>query len=156
MSNNYYHKSKFDLFIQKSKIINSGLGIFTNDFIKANTFIDYYFGEYTEHLIGGEYFFRITEKNNDDKNNDDKNNDDKNNDDKNNDDNINCGINAINLPRCYMAMLNDASYRPTSKRKLKKFIEHNYKINKKIEIHSLVDIQIGEELFIFYGLEYWT
>ena len=109
MSNNYYHKSKFDLFIQKSKIINSGLGIFTNDFIKANTFIDYYFGEYTEHLIGGEYFFRITEKNNDD--------------------NINCGINAINLPRCYMAMLNDASYIPTSKRKLKKFIEHNYKNN---------------------------
>ena len=145
MSNNYYHKSKFDLFIQKSKIINSGLGIFTNDFIKANTFIDYYFGEYTEHLIGGEYFFRITEKNNDD--------------------NINCGINAINLPRCYMAMLNDASYIPTSKRKLKKFIEHNYKnnctfivdkINKKIEIYSLVDIQIGEELFIFYGPEYWT
>ena len=145
MSNNYYHKSKFDLFIQKSKIINSGLGIFTNDFIKANTFIDYYFGEYTEHLIGGEYFFRITEKNNDD--------------------NINCGINAINLPRCYMAMLNDASYIPTSKRKLKKFIEHNYKnnctfivdkINKKIEIYSLVDIQIAEELFIFYGPEYWT
>lgn len=134
----YYHTSKFNLYVSKSSIINSGDGIFTNDFIKADTFIDLYMGKYVEHLVGGEYFFRIDE---------------------------NGGINSIDLPRCYMAMLNDASYRPTSKRKLRKFIDHDYKnncifkvdvINKKIEIHSLVDIQIGEELFISYGCEYWS
>lgn len=136
--NEYYHTSKFNLYFSASNIINSGLGIFTNDFIKAGTFIDFYIGEYVEHLIGGEYFFRIDE---------------------------NGGINSINLPRCYMAMLNDASYRPNSKRKLRTFIDHDYKnncifkvdvINKKVEIHSLVDIQIGEELFISYGNEYWS
>jgi hypothetical protein len=134
---NSYHKSYFDLYINKSNIQNSGYGVFTKSFIPKDTLIDEYFGEYTECLPGGEYFFRI---------------------------NIDGGINAIDEPRCYMAMLNDASFVPKSKRQLRKFVEHDYKnncvfkvdeINKKVYVFSKVDIPFESELFISYGDEYW-
>lgn len=137
-NNKFYHMSKFDLFIAKSSIVNSGFGVFTNEFIPKETMIDLYYGEYTESLPGGEYFFRIDNDG---------------------------GINAIDMPRCYMAMLNDASYRPKSNRQKRKFIEHNYNnncyfnvddINKIVKIFSLVDIEKGSELFISYGSEYWN
>jgi hypothetical protein len=132
-----YHRSHFDLYINISNIQKSGYGVFTRTFIPKDTLIDEYVGEYTESLPGGEYFFRI---------------------------NDNGGINAINEPRCYMAMLNDASYIPKSKRGLRKFIKHNYtnncvfkidEINKKVYIYSLCDIVENSELYISYGCEYW-
>lgn len=133
---NLYHKSKYNLYIDKSKIENSGFGVFTNDFIPKDTLIDEYFGEYTESLPGGEYFFRIDE---------------------------NGGINAIDTPRCYMAMLNDASYIPVSNRALKKFKFHTFQnncyfkiINKQVYVYSLCDIDSKSELFIPYGKDYWN
>jgi hypothetical protein len=139
MSNNkFYHMSKFDLILKMSNIANSGYGVFTNDFIPKDMEIDTYYGEYTESLPGGEYFFRIDNDG---------------------------GINAIDIPRCYMAMLNDASYRPKSNRQKRKFIEHKYtnncyfkvdEINKIVKICSLVDIEKGSELFISYGSDYWN
>jgi hypothetical protein len=134
---NSYHKSYFDLYINKSNIQNSGNGVFTKSFIPKDTLIDEYFGEYTESLLGGEYFFRIDN---------------------------NGGINAIDEPRCYMAMLNDASFVPKSKRQLKKFVQHDYKnncvftvdeINKKVYVFSKIDIPSESELFISYGDDYW-
>ena len=135
---NLYHKSSFDLYVDKSSIPNSGFGIFTRSNIPKDTYIDDYYGEIVESCYGGEYYFSITEK---------------------------LGINAITTPRCYMAMLNDASYRPTSKRKLSKFIEHNYKNNcyfvtdienKRVKVYSSVDIIPNTELFISYGENYWN
>ena len=132
-----YHCSQYELYINKSNIQNSGYGVFTRTFIPKDTMIDEYYGEYTESLPGGEYFFRI-----------------------NNDG----GINAIDEPRCYMAMLNDASFVPKSKRQLKKFVYHDYKnnchfkvdeINKKVYVFSKIDIPSETELFISYGDEYW-
>ena len=76
----YYHNSKFDLQINKSQIKEAGLGVFTNDFIPNNTFIDFYKGNKCYGLKGGSYFFCIN--------------------------NI-IGIDAQAYPRCYMAMLND-------------------------------------------------
>jgi hypothetical protein len=134
---NYFHKSLFDLYISKSNICNSGLGVFTKEFIPKDCKIDVYFGEYTTCLPGGEYFFRINDKG---------------------------GINAIDMPRCYMSMLNDASYRPTSNRGLRKFIEHTFMNNcyfrvnienKTVDVYSLVDIEPLSELFISYGKDYW-
>ena len=136
--NKFYHMSNFDLFIKNSNITNSGFGVFTNDFIPKDEMIDIYYGEYTESLPGGEYFFRIDNEG---------------------------GINAIDMPRCYMAMLNDASFRPVSNRQKRKFVEHNYinncyinvdVLNKIVKICSLVDIEKGSELFISYGSEYWN
>jgi hypothetical protein len=133
-----YHKSHFDLYINISNIQNSGYGVFTKTFIPKDTLIDEYYGEYTESLPGGEYFFRIDKDG---------------------------GINAIDEPRCYMAMLNDASFVPKSNRQLRKFVKHDYKnncifkvdeINKKVYVVSKVDIPSETELFISYGNEYWN
>ena len=132
----YFTNSKYDLYIKKSNIQQAGLGVFTNEYIPANSYIDSYYGEYIEaKYYGGEYFIRI------------------------NDD---LGINAINFPRCYMAMINDACYIPTSKRKLKKWIFHNFINNckfvinnNKIDVYSTCDININDELFISYGQDYW-
>ena len=137
ISNKYYHKSIYNLYIDQSKIPNGGLGVFTYSFIPKNSYIDDYCGKYITWLYSGEYYFCINEY---------------------------LGIDAIEYPRCYMAMLNDASYKPVSKRKLKKYIPHDYKNNCKfvidendniVKIFSLSDINIGEELFISYGYDYW-
>jgi hypothetical protein len=133
-----FHFSTFDLFISKSGIINSGFGVFTKDFIPKDTLIDKYYGKYINGLYGGDYYFRIDDY---------------------------LGIDALDPPRCYMAFLNDSSFRPTSKRGLRNFIEHNFtnnckfqvdKVNKKVEIYSIVDIDPGSELFISYGNTYWN
>jgi len=133
-----YHKSAFDLYVDKSSIPNSGFGIFSRSYIPKETYIDDYYGEIVETYFGGEYYFSLTDT---------------------------LGINAINTPRCYMAMLNDASYKPTSKRKLSKFIEHSYKNNcyfisdienKRVKVYSLIDILPNTELFISYGENYWN
>jgi hypothetical protein len=77
----YYHNSRYNLYIKKSLIEDAGYGLFTNDFIPNNTFIDYYEGEIKYFCKTGKYFIEI-----------------------NND----VGIDAFNFPRCYMAMINDS------------------------------------------------
>ena len=42
MNTNYYHTSKFDLYLATSQLVNSGLGVYTREFIPANTLIYYY------------------------------------------------------------------------------------------------------------------
>lgn len=77
----YYHNSNFNLNINKSLIDNAGNGVYTNDFIPNNTFIDCYEGDIKYFIKAGEYYFGINE---------------------------NIGIDAFLYPRCYMAMINDA------------------------------------------------
>jgi hypothetical protein len=77
----YFHNSRFKLSIRNSNIPFSGNGVFTEDFIPPNTFIDLYLGDICFYAKCGSYFVEIDE---------------------------NCGINAIAFPRCYMAMINDA------------------------------------------------
>ena len=134
----YYHKSEYDLFLKESGILYAGLGVFTNSFIEKESFIDFYYGDIIDYPTYGEYCVGLL---------DDK-----------------LSINAINYPRCYMAMLNDASYKPTSKRAIrrKKFIDHDFfnncyfkKEENKVKVYSLYDIEPGSELFISYGENYW-
>lgn len=136
---NFFHNSKFNLYIKESSLKYAGLGIFTRDFIPSNTFIDYYEGDLTTCLIGGTYFFQINDK---------------------------YGMDAFNFPRCYMAMLNDTDYKPIIKHKKKKIIiENNYinncyfevdEENLKIMVYSKIDIEKDSELFISYGPNYWN
>ena len=104
---------------------------------KKNSLIDKYLGKYVEGLYGGDYYFRIDDY---------------------------FGIDGSIIPRCYMAFLNDASYRPISKRSLRKFVEHSFTNNckfevdissKKVSVYSIMDIEPGSELFISYGNDYW-
>ena len=132
----YYHKSNFKLYIDNSNITKSGLGVYTREFIPKDSLIDEYYGEKIDYLYGGEYYFKIDKY---------------------------YGINAEKFPRCYMAMLNDAEYKPTSKRKLRTFVYHNFVNNcyfkiedRKIKIFSKDDIYSNTELFISYGYEYWN
>jgi SET domain-containing protein len=133
-----YTFSQFDLYIDLSNIPNSGLGVFTKEFIPKDSLIDGYFGRYVEGLYGGEYYFKI--------------------------DNY-IGIDASEEPRCYMSFLNDASFVPKSKRGLRNFTKHNFTNNckfevdienKKVKVYSTIDIHPGSELFISYGSDYWT
>jgi hypothetical protein len=77
----YFHNSLLNLSIRNSNIKFAGKGVFTEDFIQANTFIDFYVGDICFYARCGSYFVEIDET---------------------------CGINAIAFPRCYMAMINDA------------------------------------------------
>jgi hypothetical protein len=77
----YYHNSRYNLEIKPSLIAEAGLGVYTNDFIECNTFIDSYAGDYRSRCFS-RYYFRIRED---------------------------FGIDALDYPRCYMGMLNDSN-----------------------------------------------
>ena len=47
----YYHTSKYQLQIGLSTILHSGKGVFTNEYIERNTFIDYYYGNGRVHIL---------------------------------------------------------------------------------------------------------
>ncbi len=145
--NKYYHNSEFKLYLSQSQIKNSGFGVFTNDFIPANTKIDEYTGDILEYVTGGNYVLKINE---------------------------NYYIDGFNYPRCYMAMLNDAEFVPRKIIKKKKkriditpnghynnniLLQNNCKFvieNNKGYVYSLYDIYPNQELFISYGSDYWN
>ena len=117
----YEHQSVYSLYISPSTIKEAGNGVFTNDLILKNTFIDTYRGNY-QSIPTSKYYFSIHDT---------------------------YGIDAVNYPRCYMAMLNDV-------------VNSNYKPNCEfivsgdhVSVWSTRDIHQGEELFISYGDDYW-
>lgn len=136
----FFHTSQYNLYIKQSQIQNSGLGVYTSDFIANNTLIDEYIGDIVK--IGGPYVVNI--------------------------DDI-FGIDAFGFPRCYMGMMNDASFvsKKTIKKNRKKitivcenknFLENNCEFiieKNQCFVHSTKDIQKDEELFISYGKSYW-
>jgi len=77
----YYHNSIFNLKIDTSNIKNAGKGVFTEQPIESNKFIDFYTGDIIYNVRCGSYYVQIDDT---------------------------CGINAICFPRCYMAMINDS------------------------------------------------
>ena len=136
--NDYFHHSSFDLYIANSVLPNAGYGVFTRSLIPKGTFIDYYYGTIIPYFNGSEYLFEIDDK---------------------------VYVDARDFPRCYMAMINDAAYKPISKRALRKFKTHSYvnncdfivnKEKKEIQVWSTMDILPGSELFISYGSGYWN
>jgi hypothetical protein len=62
------------------------------------------------------------------------------------------GIDAFDYPRCYMGMLND-SYGTTYSNNCKFVVDLD---KDTVEVWSIKDIKIGEELFISYGEDYWS
>ena len=149
MNTDYYHTSKFDLYLAQSQLANSGLGVYTREFIPTNTLIDEYCGSLTS-VLGGSYVLYIKDK---------------------------CYIDAIGYPRCFMGMINDASYVPKKiirkkKKKIDKTPDANYDANniklinncefvidienEKAFVHTICDISPGSELFVSYGTEYWN
>ena len=131
----YYNSSDFELYIDDSQIKGAGLGVYTDDDIPENMIIDEYRGELIESFEEkeGVYYYQIVEPNKETGQ-------------------IGIGIDAVNLPRCYMAMMNDASF--------EKNLENNCDFesdieNKKVYIVTNREITAGEELFVSYGDGYW-
>lgn len=124
----YYNNSEYKLKIDVSTIKNAGDGIFALESITKNKLIGYYEGDVMFHINCGSYYISINDEH---------------------------GINAICYPRCYMAMIND-TYKTDYKYNCEFIInESNNDHNKKVEIWSISDININEELFINYGNYYW-
>jgi hypothetical protein len=132
----YLHSSGFQLHIDDSQLKNAGLGVYTDDDIPENTIIDEYTGELIESFdsVINPYAFEILQP--------DKEN------------NImGIFIDASKLPRCYMAMINDASIET----KFNNNCDFETDIeNKKVYLVSTRDIGAGEELFVSYGEDYWA
>ena len=128
INQSYYNNSQYKLKLDISTIKNAGDGVFALEPIAKNKFIGYYEGDVIFHIHCGSYYISI------------------------NDD---CGINAVCYPRCYMAMIND-TYKTDYKYNCEFIInENNSDYNKKVEIWSISDININDELFISYGNHYW-
>jgi hypothetical protein len=88
--------------------------------------IDYYYGDEILYVGTGDYFVGF-------------------------DDNSRIlGIDAISFPRCYMAMVNDAYKTPFKNNCCLDIVDD------KIEILSICEISIGQELFMSYGSKYWN
>ena len=121
----YYHTSKYKLQIGISTIENAGKGVFTDEWIKINTFIDYYYGDEISYIGTGSYFVGFE------------------------DISRILGIDALLFPRCYMAMVNDA-YKTLFINNCRLDI-----VDEQIEIWSMNDIYPGQELFMSYGSNYW-
>lgn len=123
--NNYYNNSVFNLKIDISNIEEAGLGVFSQEYIPKNSFIGFYEGNVINEPFHGEYYFEINEYN---------------------------GIDANELPRCFMAMIND-SRGSLFQNNCKFTIDYK---NFLVEIWSTKNIYSGEELFINYGSGYWV
>ena len=145
----YVYNSSYQLLIASSQIPNGGLGVFTRENIPAGSMIDEYTGTVYSSKNDSSYVFEVRPD---------------------------YYIDADDLPRCYMAMVNDCSYIPKriiqrrkrwinitpkayySKKGQKLVVNCEFVVNEaagRVFIHSLVDIPAGDELFISYGDDYW-
>jgi len=145
----YYYNSPFQLYLAASQVPKAGIGVFARETIPAGSCIDEYTGEVLSSNRVSDYVLEVRPD---------------------------CFIDACELPRCYMAMINDCSYiaRRVIRRKKRwvtitpnayydlygrqLLINCEFVVNKasgRAFIHSLVEIPAGAELFIEYGPDYW-
>ncbi len=133
---NFYNDGPFNLHITHSQLPDSGLGVYTEDFIPENTIIGEYKGKLVKsyNLETNDYFYELVEA--------DKNNEI-----------MGVGIDASELPRCYMAMINDAQF---SKSYSNNCIFEGDLEEQKVYVVAIRDIEPDEELFVSYGEGYWA
>lgn len=128
--NFYYNNTNFILDIKPSNIPDAGKGLYSIENIPKETLIGYYKGDvlYGTNKIS-DYSFEISKK---------------------------YYIDAHDFPRCYIAMVNDATNSQFENNCEFRIIENKKKINNKICLYTIKDIKKGDELFASYGEEYWT
>jgi hypothetical protein len=133
---NFYNDGSFNLYITHSQLPDAGLGVYTEDFIPEDTIIGEYIGELVKSykLETNDYFYELVEA-------DESNGV------------MGVGIDSSKLPRCYMAMINDAQFSKTYSNNcvFEGEIEEG-----KVYVVSTRDIEPEEELFISYGEGYWA
>jgi hypothetical protein len=133
---NFYNDGPFNLYITHSQLPDSGLGVYTDDFIPENTIIGEYKGKLVKshNLETNDYFYELVEANE-------------------GSGVMGVGIDASQLPRCYMAMINDAQF---SKTYSNNCIFEADAEEEKVYVVATRDIEPEEELFVSYGEGYWA
>lgn len=133
---NFYNDGPFNLYITHSQLPDSGLGVYTQDFIPEDTIIGEYRGEIVKsyNLETNDYFYELAEA-------DEANGI------------MGVGIDSSKLPRCYMAMINDAQF---SKTYSNNCVFEGDVDEQKVYVVSTRDIEPEEELFVSYGEGYWN
>jgi hypothetical protein len=133
---NFYNDGSFNLYITHSQVPDAGLGVYTEDYIPENTIIGEYRGEIVKsyNLETNDYFYELVEA-------DEANGV------------MGVGIDSSKLPRCYMAMLNDAHF---SKSFSNNCVFEGDVDENKVYVVSTRDIEPEEELFVSYGEGYWA
>jgi hypothetical protein len=133
---NFYNDGPFNLYITHSQLPDSGLGVYTDDFIPENTIIGEYTGELVKsyNLETNDYFYELVEANEASGV-------------------MGVGIDSSKLPRCYMAMINDAQF---SKTYTNNCVFEGDIEEEKVYVVSTRDIEPEEELFVSYGEGYWN
>ena len=133
---NFYNDGSFNLYITHSQLSDAGLGVYTEDFIPEDTIIGEYRGEIVKsyNLETNDYFYELVEA-------DEANGI------------IGVGIDSSKLPRCYMAMINDAQF---SKTYSNNCVFEGDVEEGKVYVVSTRDIEPEEELFVSYGSGYWN
>jgi SET domain-containing protein len=138
----YVYNSSYQLLIASSQIPNAGLGVFAREDISAGSMIDEYTGTVYTSKCNSSYVFEVRPD---------------------------YYIDAQELPRCYMAMLNDCSFITSRITRRKKYpdayydskgqklvINCEFVVNEgRVFVHSVTDIPAGAELFVSYGDDYW-
>jgi hypothetical protein len=133
---NFYNDGLFNLYITHSQLPDSGLGVYTEDFIPEDTIIGEYKGEIVKsyNLETNDYFYELVEA-------DEANGI------------MGVGIDSSKLPRCYMAMINDAQF---SKSFSNNCVFEGDVEEGKVYVVATRDIEPEEELFVSYGEGYWA
>jgi hypothetical protein len=133
---NFYNDGSFNLYITHSQLPDAGLGVYTEDYIPEDTIIGEYKGEIVKsyNLETNDYFYELVEA-------DEANGV------------MGVGIDSSKLPRCYMAMLNDAQF---SKSFSNNCVFEGDIDENKVYVVSTRDIEPEEELFVSYGEGYWA
>lgn len=133
---NFYNDGQFNLYITHSQLSDAGLGVYTEDYIPEDTIIGEYTGELVKsyNLETNDYFYELVEADEADGV-------------------MGVGIDSSKLPRCYMAMINDAQFSKTYSNNcvFEGDIEEG-----KVYVVSTRDIEPEEELFVSYGEGYWA
>ena len=132
----YINTTDLRLEIKESTIKNAGNGVFTKEFIPANTRVGFYEGIVSkdERLIT-DYTFTLSNK---------------------------WFVDGSHYPRSYIAMVNDP-FNGEFKYNCEFDVQHVDKNGKtlrfkdrRVFLRSIVDIEPGEELFASYGDDYWN
>ena len=138
----YYNNTPYQLELMPSRIEDSGLGVFTKEFIPAGSFIGYYEGHWAHNTRkASNYSYYINSK-------------------------TMIDIDPLNKP--YTCMFNDA-YRTDFKNNIRSEVlldqeivkiirqknSHRYDANRAVGLYATRNIYPGDEMYFEYGDFYW-
>lgn len=126
----YYNNTQWKLEVKPSQIPNAGMGLYTLETIPPESIIGYYHGVTTRDTkLLSPYSFEISPR---------------------------YFVDALQHPRCFIAMVNDAHNSPHEYNCEFRMESHRKIKQRKIVLYSIKEIPPNTELFANYGSDYWN